>query len=135
MTDVYNINWMKRLNIINCIWIIKSHVKQCKCLEILPIMVKSVNLMILQMYCSIISCLHIRFGLHWLMVFNATFNNISVISWRSVLLVGENGIPRENHRPVASHWKTLKYTLPLAGFELTALVVIGTDCTCSCKFN
>jgi hypothetical protein len=26
------------------------------------------------------------------MVFNATFNNISVISWRSVLLVGENGV-------------------------------------------
>jgi hypothetical protein len=34
------------------------------------------------------------------MVFNATFNNISVISWRSVLLVEETG---ENHRPAASH--------------------------------
>ena len=34
------------------------------------------------------------------MVFNATFNNISVISWRSVLLVEEIGIPGENHRPV-----------------------------------
>jgi hypothetical protein len=32
--------------------------------------------------------------------FNATFNHISVISWRSVLLVEETG---ENHRPVASH--------------------------------
>jgi hypothetical protein len=30
------------------------------------------------------------------MVFNVTFNNISVISWRSVLLVEET---RENHRP------------------------------------
>jgi hypothetical protein len=39
-----------------------------------------------------------------LMVFNATFSNISVISWRSVLLVEETGIPRENHRLVASHW-------------------------------
>ena len=29
------------------------------------------------------------------MVFNATFNNISVISWRSVLLVDEIGVPRE----------------------------------------
>jgi len=38
-----------------------------------------------------------------LMVFNATFNNISVISWWSVLLVEETGEPRENHRPVASH--------------------------------
>jgi hypothetical protein len=27
------------------------------------------------------------------MVFNATFNNISVISWWSVLLVEETGIP------------------------------------------
>ena len=30
----------------------------------------------------------------WFMVFNATFNNTSVISWRSVLLLGETG---ENH--------------------------------------
>jgi hypothetical protein len=38
------------------------------------------------------------------MVYNATFNNISVISWRSVLLVEETGvIPGENHRPAASH--------------------------------
>ena len=37
------------------------------------------------------------------MVFNATFNNISVILWQSVLLVEETEIPRENHRPVASH--------------------------------
>ena len=33
------------------------------------------------------------------MVFYATFNNISVISWRSVLLMEETG---ENHRPVTS---------------------------------
>jgi hypothetical protein len=31
------------------------------------------------------------------MVFNATFNNILVISWMSVLLVEETGVPRENH--------------------------------------
>jgi hypothetical protein len=29
------------------------------------------------------------------MVFNATFNNISVILWWSVLLVGETGVPGE----------------------------------------
>jgi hypothetical protein len=29
----------------------------------------------------------------WFMVFNATFNNISVISWRSVSLVEETGEP------------------------------------------
>jgi hypothetical protein len=39
-----------------------------------------------------------------LMVFNATFNNISVIFWRSVSLVEETGGTRENHKPVASHW-------------------------------
>ena len=33
----------------------------------------------------------------YLMVFNATFNNISVISWWSVLLVEETGGPGENH--------------------------------------
>jgi FAD synthase len=37
-----------------------------------------------------------------LMVFNATFNNISVISLRSVVLVEETGGHSENHRPVAS---------------------------------
>jgi len=38
-----------------------------------------------------------------LMVFNATFNNISAISWQSVLSVEETGGPGENHRPVPSH--------------------------------
>ena len=33
------------------------------------------------------------------MVLSATFNNISVISQRSVLLVEKNGGPGENHRP------------------------------------
>jgi hypothetical protein len=42
-----------------------------------------------------------------LMVFNATFNNISFISWQSVLLVEETGWPGQYHRPVASHWQTL----------------------------
>ena len=46
-----------------------------------------------------------------LMVFNATFNNISAISWRSVLLVEETGVPWENHRPVASHWQTLSHNV------------------------
>ena len=32
------------------------------------------------------------------MVFNATFNKISVISWWSVLLVEETGVPAENHQ-------------------------------------
>ena len=44
-------------------------------------------------------------------VFNATFNNISVISWRSVLLVRETGGPGENHRPVTSHRQTLSHNV------------------------
>jgi hypothetical protein len=36
-------------------------------------------------------------------VFNATLNNISVISWQSVLLVVETGVPAENHRPATNH--------------------------------
>ena len=34
--------------------------------------------------------------------FNATFNNIQVIS-RSALMVEETGGPGENHRPVVNH--------------------------------
>jgi hypothetical protein len=45
------------------------------------------------------------------MVFNATFNNTSVISWWSVLLVEETGVSGENHWPVASHWQTLLHNL------------------------
>jgi hypothetical protein len=36
------------------------------------------------------------------LVFNASFNNISAISWLSDLLVDDNGVPRENHRPATS---------------------------------
>ena len=35
--------------------------------------------------------------LYMVMVFKATFNNISVITSRSVLLVEETGVPREIH--------------------------------------
>jgi hypothetical protein len=45
------------------------------------------------------------------MVLNTTFNNSSVISWRSVLLVEEAGVPGENHQPVASHWQTLSHNV------------------------
>jgi hypothetical protein len=43
------------------------------------------------------------------MVFHATFNNISVISWLSVLLVEETELPGENHRHATSHWQTLSH--------------------------
>jgi hypothetical protein len=40
---------------------------------------------------------YIVYLLVWFMVFNATFNNISVIS------AEETRVPGENHQPVASH--------------------------------
>jgi hypothetical protein len=48
----------------------------------------------------------------WFTVFNVTFNHISIKSWRSVLLMEL-----------------------VSSFELTTLVVIGTDCTGSYKSN
>jgi hypothetical protein len=44
-------------------------------------------------------------------VLNATFNYISDISWQSVLLVEETGVPLENCRPAASHWQILSYNV------------------------
>jgi hypothetical protein len=61
-------------------------------------------------------------------VFYVTFNNISVIWWRSVLLVEVTEVPGENHR-LYHILLYIEYTSPGAGFELTTLVVIGTDCT------
>jgi hypothetical protein len=79
-----------------------------------------------------------------LMVFNTTFSNISVISWRSVLLVEETGGPGDYHRPVASHWQTLSHnvvhlvlieirTRTISG-DSHSSVVIATDCIGSCKY-
>jgi hypothetical protein len=42
-------------------------------------------------------------GLVGFMVFNATFNNISVTSLQSVFLVEEAGVSGENHQPATSH--------------------------------
>jgi len=73
-------------------------------------------------------------------VFNATFNNISGISWRSVLLVEETGVPGENHRPSASHWQTLSHNIVSSTPRLSRIRThnvsdIGTDCIGSCKSN
>jgi hypothetical protein len=74
------------------------------------------------------------------MVFNVIFNNIPFISWRSVLLVEEPESHGENHRPAVSHWQTLTHNAVSStpcrmGFELTTLVVIGTEYIDSCKSN
>ena len=73
------------------------------------------------------------------MMFNATFNNISVISWRSVTLVEETGEPGENHLPQFTDkiYCIMLFQVHLAwtGFELTTLVVKGTDCIGSYQSN
>ena len=51
------------------------------------------------------------FVLVWFTVCTATFNNISAISWQSVLLMEETGGPEGNYRPVASHWQILSHSV------------------------
>ena len=73
-------------------------------------------------------------------MFNAIFNNISVtsISWWSILLVEETGVPGENTvlpqiTDKVYHIFLYRVHLVWSGFELTTLVVIYTDCIGSCK--
>jgi hypothetical protein len=54
-------------------------------------------------------------------VFNDTFNNISVILWQSVLLGEETGIPGENHRPAASHWQALSHNVASSAPRLSGI--------------
>ena len=72
------------------------------------------------------------------MVFNATFNNISVISWWTVLLVEETGVPGENYPPVTG--QTLSHNVESItprprGILITMIVVMGTNCIGSYKSN
>jgi hypothetical protein len=54
-----------------------------------------------------IQCAQPVSGITFIMSYT-TFNNNSVILWRSVLLILQEAVlPGENHRPVASHWQTL----------------------------
>ena len=61
------------------------------------------------------------------MVFNATFNNISVISWRSVLLVEETDLSQVPNK--LYYIMLYRYTSPEwdSNPQITT-VVIGTDC-------
>ena len=65
------------------------------------------------------------------MVFNANFNNISVISWRSALLVEKT----TDLLQLTDKFYDRMYTSPWEEFQLTTLVVIDTDYIDSCKSN
>ena len=67
------------------------------------------------------------------MLLNATFNNISVISWWSVLLVEET-TDLSQVTDKLYHIMLYRVNLVRVGFKLRTLVVIGTDCIGSCFF-
>ena len=80
------------------------------------------------------SIFYVNFSSKWpglaifgFMVFSTTFNNISAIWWRSVLLVEETGVPRENHRPAGNHWQTLSDNVVLLALSGTRTHKISID--------
>jgi hypothetical protein len=55
------------------------------------------------------------------MVPNNTFNNISVISWRSMLWMEETGVPGKNYRPAACHWHFYQIMLYWVHHDMSAI--------------
>ena len=65
-----------------------------------------------------------------IMLFNATFNNISVISWRSILLVEESGVHGENKLCVKN--PSRQNVIDLNGDKLCGSVSMTYFCLLKC---
>ena len=63
------------------------------------------------------------------MVFNATFINISAISWRSVLFVEKTGVPGESQQPAAKHSQTVSHNV------VSSTLRRGNEQSCTCMLG
>jgi hypothetical protein len=68
-------------------------------------------------------------------VLNVTFSNISVISWRPVLMVEEARILGKNHRPWASDWYALSLVNHQPSIQRYIAGAVKTGSQCFDGFN
>jgi len=59
----------------------------------------------------------------WVMVFNATFNNVQYFSYIVAVsfIGGETGVPVENHQPAVIHFQTLSHYVVLSTPRLSGI--------------